>query len=169
MPNNQRIYKMHSISSFLQKDFDSVVKEMYLNQQMPAIQISDELFKITNIRISTRSIQRRLKTMGIVRTFSEAFNLSIKTGRKTYDALRRPIKSKELRKGINIQLRYKIMLRDDFKCVLCGATAKDDRLIIDHKIPVVFGGTNDENNLRTLCRACNHGKMLLEERKKITN
>ena len=168
MPKNQRIYKMRSISSFLQKDFDDVVREMYLNQQMPAMQISEELFKITKIRISTRSIQRQLKTMGIVRTFSEAFNLAIKTGRKTYDALRRPIKSKELRKGIN-RLRYKIMLRDDFKCVLCGATAEDDRLIIDHKVPVVFGGTNDENNLRTLCRTCNHGKMLLEERKKITN
>jgi 5-methylcytosine-specific restriction endonuclease McrA len=59
------------------------------------------------------------------------------------------------------------MQRNAFKCVLCGKTPKDERLVIDHITSVARGGTNDVNNLRTLCFECNHGKMLLEERKPI--
>ncbi|OGH88224.1 MAG: hypothetical protein A3J93_00385 [Candidatus Magasanikbacteria bacterium RIFOXYC2_FULL_42_28] len=61
-------------------------------------------------------------------------------------------------------MRYNVLQRDKFRCVLCGRDAKDDRLEIDHIVPVVAGGTNDIKNLRTLCAECNKGKMLLEER-----
>lgn len=57
------------------------------------------------------------------------------------------------------KLRYKIMKRDHFRCVLCGASQKDGvKLHVDHIIPVSKGGKTVESNLRTLCERCNLGK-----------
>ena len=56
-------------------------------------------------------------------------------------------------------LRYDIMKRDAFKCVLCGASANDgSRLHVDHIVPVSRGGKTEMANLRTLCEQCNLGK-----------
>lgn len=60
---------------------------------------------------------------------------------------------------ISDSLRYDIMRRDGFKCVLCGASAKDGvALHVDHIIPVSKGGRSVRSNLRTLCERCNMGK-----------
>jgi len=56
------------------------------------------------------------------------------------------------------KLRYEILKRDNFRCVLCGATAKEARLEIDHIIPISKGGKTIKSNLRTLCFKCNRGK-----------
>lgn len=159
-----RLNKMKTISTALSCPFDELIKDLYLSKSMAATEISDELYKKTNILITTRSIQRQLKKLGVIRSFSEAFNLSIKKGRKTYNHLRKTTKSSSLRKGIAPKLRFQVLQRDNSRCVLCGKTAKDDLLVIDHIKPVVSGGTNDITNLRTLCRECNTGKMLLEEK-----
>lgn len=63
-----------------------------------------------------------------------------------------------IRSGLGATRRYAILERDSFSCQLCGATAKESRLEIDHKIPVSRGGTNDPENLWTLCMPCNRGK-----------
>ena len=56
-------------------------------------------------------------------------------------------------------LRYSIMKRDGFRCVLCGRRASDDvTLHVDHILPVTKGGQTIPSNLRTLCSACNLGK-----------
>ena len=158
------IGKGEVISIILNQPFDELLKNLYISQNMSAAEISDELFKKTKIFITHRSIQRKLKQLGLIRSFSDAFNLAIKKGRKSYAHLRRTKKSIELRRGIQPKLRYNVLQRDKFKCVLCGRNAKDDRLEIDHIIPVVAGGTNDIKNLRTLCAECNKGKMLVAER-----
>jgi len=62
------------------------------------------------------------------------------------------------RKSIGLSLRYDILQRDKFKCVLCGRDAKNTTLEIDHIIPVVAGGKTVIDNLRTLCFDCNRGK-----------
>lgn len=55
--------------------------------------------------------------------------------------------------------RYRVMERDSFRCVLCGATASTENpLEVDHVLPVSRGGTNEPANLRTLCLECNRGK-----------
>lgn len=68
---------------------------------------------------------------------------------------------------INPQLRNAILERNGFTCQLCGAGAGDldpfnpnrnVRLHIDHIIPISQGGTNDKDNLRVLCSACNQSK-----------
>lgn len=69
------------------------------------------------------------------------------------------IKSRKIeRSKMTLKLRYKILKRDHFKCVLCGATACDTELHIDHIIPVSKGGKTEDYNLRTLCVNCNLGK-----------
>ena len=62
------------------------------------------------------------------------------------------------RQPIPGHLRHKVFQRDGYRCVECGATNKETTLEIDHIIPVSKGGTNDINNLQTLCKACNRAK-----------
>lgn len=57
-------------------------------------------------------------------------------------------------------LRYDVMKRDGFRCVLCGRSASEDgvKLHVDHIRPVSKGGKTEMSNLRTLCEQCNWGK-----------
>ena len=62
---------------------------------------------------------------------------------------------------ISLALRYKVLCRDRFRCVICGRSpAKDPsvELHVDHIHPWSKGGQNAEENLRTLCFDCNLGK-----------
>ena len=66
---------------------------------------------------------------------------------------------KAVRSQVTNSVRYQVMKRDHFKCVLCGRRAEDGVILeIDHIIPVSKGGTSDLSNLRTLCKECNRGK-----------
>lgn len=60
--------------------------------------------------------------------------------------------------AIGVRLRFSILKRDHFRCVYCGAEAKDARLEIDHVVPRCEGGTDDPQNLVTACWLCNAGK-----------
>lgn len=62
------------------------------------------------------------------------------------------------RKLITNAMRYDVMKKDSFCCVLCGATGKDDKLVVDHITPIAKGGKTTRDNLRTLCFSCNSGK-----------
>ena len=62
------------------------------------------------------------------------------------------------RQPIPRELRHEIFKRDGYRCRECGATKDETSLEIDHIIPVARGGTNDINNLQTLCRECNRMK-----------
>jgi hypothetical protein len=65
------------------------------------------------------------------------------------------------RRAIPLDLRWKVLKRDNYRCVKDGRNPAEDhsvRLEVDHIIPVSKGGTNDLSNLRTLCYECNHGK-----------
>jgi hypothetical protein len=53
------------------------------------------------------------------------------------------------------KLRQRIFTRDGGLCLLCGSV---EDLAIDHVIPVLHGGGNEETNLQTLCRPCNSRK-----------
>lgn len=64
-------------------------------------------------------------------------------------------------RSISLSLRYRVLARDSFRCVACGASpAKDGsvELHVDHIHPWSKGGANTEENLRTLCFKCNLGK-----------
>lgn len=60
-----------------------------------------------------------------------------------------------------LALRFRILKRDNYRCRLCGISARDGeqvRLEVDHITPRSKGGTDDPSNLWTLCFACNRGK-----------
>lgn len=61
----------------------------------------------------------------------------------------------ETRRKIADQIRHAIYERDEYACVDCGAT---DDLTLDHIFPWSLGGSDDYDNLRTLCRPCNSRK-----------
>ena len=67
------------------------------------------------------------------------------------------------RKAINGTQRFRILHRDRFACVYCGARGGPETpLEIDHRVPVSKGGTNDDTNLCTACSECNRGKRDLQ-------
>ena len=63
------------------------------------------------------------------------------------------------RVGISLALRFQVFREDDYRCQMCGGTARDGKhLEVDHKLAVARGGTNVRENLWTLCFECNRGK-----------
>jgi len=62
------------------------------------------------------------------------------------------------RQPIPRKLRHLVFKRDGYRCCECGASKEETSLEIDHIVPVAKGGTNDIDNLQTLCRECNRMK-----------
>ena len=52
-------------------------------------------------------------------------------------------------------LRYEILKRAKYRCELCGISAVDKALEVDHILPRNQGGTDDSSNLQALCYSCN--------------
>jgi 5-methylcytosine-specific restriction endonuclease McrA len=67
----------------------------------------------------------------------------------------------EERRDPSIGLKFRVLHRDRFKCVLCGdhpARNAECVLHVDHVTPWSKGGKTREDNLRTLCATCNIGR-----------
>lgn len=77
----------------------------------------------------------------------------------------KPKKQKEMRANIDPRLRLQILARDNFRCRFCGRTPRDClRLEVDHMTPIFLGGTDNKNNLQTLCYECHKGKTITEKK-----
>jgi hypothetical protein len=71
------------------------------------------------------------------------------------------VSTKSRTRAISLGLRYEVLRRDRFKCVLCGASpavTPTCQLHVDHIRAFARGGATEEGNLRTLCSHCNVGK-----------
>jgi 5-methylcytosine-specific restriction endonuclease McrA len=57
-------------------------------------------------------------------------------------------------------LRFRILVRDGFRCRYCGRSGDASGVVlhVDHVVPVAAGGTASEDNLRAACEECNLGK-----------
>jgi hypothetical protein len=67
----------------------------------------------------------------------------------------------EEKRNIPMKLRYRVLTKDNYKCVLCGrspAIHASVSLHIDHIVAFSQGGKTVFENLRTLCSECNWGK-----------
>ena len=62
------------------------------------------------------------------------------------------------RKQIKSSIRAAVIKRDKSTCQMCGATAPEIQIHIDHIKALANGGTNDIENLQVLCSDCNLGK-----------
>lgn len=121
------------------------------------VKITKDIYKITcEVEINYRSPQGRnnyskrqdFSYYRIIAIYNDYLN-----GKK-YE-----VTSKVERQIMNEDIRYNVLKRDNFTCVLCGATAKDGaKLQVDHIIPVSKGGKTVMSNLQTLCEKCNKGK-----------
>lgn len=54
--------------------------------------------------------------------------------------------------------RYEILKRAKFRCELCGVSADEKALEVDHILPRNRGGSDEEHNLQALCYSCNATK-----------
>ena len=68
---------------------------------------------------------------------------------------------RRLYSAVPLKLRTAVLKRDNYCCVKCGASRRDDksvRLEVDHITPGSRGGPATMDNLQTLCFSCNQGK-----------
>lgn len=71
------------------------------------------------------------------------------------------IRSEEDCRDVRPGLRFRIFMRDRFRCLSCGrspATHLNVELHADHIVSVYDGGRTVYDNLQTLCQDCNLGK-----------
>jgi HNH endonuclease len=61
---------------------------------------------------------------------------------------------------IGIKLRAGVIRGAHGRCQMCGRTVEQHCvvLVVDHKKPRAWGGTNDRDNLWAICEECNAGK-----------
>ena len=61
---------------------------------------------------------------------------------------------------VNLQIRAEVIHSAHGRCQMCGRDVEHDgvKLVVDHKKPRVWGGTNDRANLWAICVECNAGK-----------
>jgi diadenosine tetraphosphate (Ap4A) HIT family hydrolase len=55
-------------------------------------------------------------------------------------------------------LRYEVLKRAGFRCELCGISAEERAIEVDHIVPRKHGGEDDLTNLQALCFRCNANK-----------
>lgn len=65
------------------------------------------------------------------------------------------LKEKPRTRGIPAKVRYKVYMRDNGECVICGSNINIE---IDHIIPFSLGGSHSINNIQILCQNCNRKK-----------
>jgi ATP adenylyltransferase len=79
-------------------------------------------------------------------------NYTGRRGRKLYDHRRIALGD------ISGTARYEVLRRAGFRCDLCGISAEERALEVDHILPRRHGGTDDLSNLQALCYKCNANK-----------
>ncbi len=83
----------------------------------------------------------------------------IKKGQRLLkDKINNKKKNNNKRNPLDSRLRHECFKRDGYKCLECGATNKDKVLHCDHIVPVSQGGSDELDNLQTLCENCNLAK-----------
>lgn len=74
----------------------------------------------------------------------------------THEAIGHPV--------VRNRKRWTILARDNWTCCACGRSSREGySLEVDHILPRSKGGTDDEDNLQTLCWPCNSGKSNLDQ------
>jgi 5-methylcytosine-specific restriction endonuclease McrA len=63
-----------------------------------------------------------------------------------------------IKNGIRKSVRFAVLSRDGFRCVYCGASARETELHVDHVHPKSLGGNDEMENLVAACQSCNLGK-----------
>lgn len=73
-----------------------------------------------------------------------------------------PAPSARIKRSVSAAKKKRVAAAQEWKCDMCGETL-DETYEVDHIIALCDGGTNEDSNLRALCRPC-HAKKTAEER-----
>ena len=65
---------------------------------------------------------------------------------------------KNNREPVSGTVRYEVLKRASFRCELCGISADEKALEVDHITPKNLGGEDSINNYQALCYSCNATK-----------
>lgn len=65
---------------------------------------------------------------------------------------------RKTRKTVPGSIRYRVLKRANFRCELCGISADEKALEVDHIVPKNIGGEDSINNYQALCYTCNAQK-----------
>lgn len=146
--NNKKFNDMYSIYSIFREEFKTIAQG-YLNfigmKIFATLEDSIKFYKHTQPDVLEQDI-------------IESWNLRQSLKRKITNFTTLANKSINRRRRVSPKLRYEVLKRDNFRCVLCGRTSEDTKLHVDHITPVVKGGKNKKDYLVTLCIECNLGK-----------
>ena len=124
----------------------------------------------------TSKINSHIKEINFVKSILPISKIIIETGNFDPHALKNPevLKNKWLyQKGINYgfaNTRAYILFRDSYKCHQCKSKSKNNRLEVHHIIFRENGGSDEPENLITMCKSCHDelhaGKLKLKRQGK---
>lgn len=114
------------------------------------VEIGDHLAIVTGKGASQRG--RR------VRDLYPLFRIDKMPGREPRYVLKARKAPLAVHKPIDKKTRAQVLQPQ--RCAMCGKTPLEDgvKLVVDHKLPREWGGTNEVENLQPLCEECNGGK-----------
>lgn len=106
----------------------------------------------TNIKVHLARVERENRSLNMLKRFNTDLSRAIG------DYLWRSYPERRKRADAiisKLELRFMVFSRDGWKCVQCS---NNQRLSVDHIVPVAKNGSDDLANLQTLCRSCNSKK-----------
>lgn len=133
------------------------IEEKLCSEQI-VFPVSDPKFLVKNEYTSPKGRSVLHSAYGY--TFDAVLKMTIRIKEINEEMNSAEYRKKVERSKMSQSLRYDILKRDGFRCVLCGRSAREHgvELEVDHIIPVSKGGKTEPDNLRTLCKDCNRGK-----------
>jgi 5-methylcytosine-specific restriction endonuclease McrA len=147
------------------------ILDYFLSKGVGAVVTKEELMEVARISDWARRVRELRDEYGWqISSFNDRANL--RPGQYVLESLeQRPASPRH----IPADQRARILARDDYTCQMCGAKVGDldpynpgrtVRLEVDHIVPISLGGTNDDDNLQTVCNVCNLGSknLLLKDR-----
>lgn len=146
-------------------DFDSIRLSDWTQTSGISRSTAYELLKLLNIKPEARRVSTSRKPVSYL-NIAQMQKLApwvdeIKSGTSIVQIREHFWRTQEKpqRKTISPGLRFQVMKRDNYRCQMCGVSAKDGAMLeIDHIVPVSKGGHNSFENLQVLCSECNSGK-----------
>ena len=70
---------------------------------------------------------------------------------------------RKTRQAVSGTIRYQVLKRARYRCELCGISAEEKALEVDHIVPKNLGGADSIHNYQALCYTCNAQKRDLDD------
>lgn len=144
-------------AAFLARDASQLEYYEQITKRMPGkvlrkhgiVERDGEDYRLTTDPSSLSSDQRKELIELCDRTISAYLQ---KRGTAVYDHRRAALGY------LSGSLRYEVLKRAGFRCELCGISADERAIEVDHILPRKHGGEDDLTNLQAMCFRCNANK-----------